>query len=259
MEPKDRFGRMINPRLFAKLQGCGRDLSLIEYRESATKPNLFYYGVEGVVVFFADMRGTRGVPIWKDSRPLFYWRFTDAVPLEGRAAHVYIEWRRLLASAIEVRVSHYSPDLWMVEEWTRRLEKNLDTMGVRFMVEDFCCSLQAGRRGWICQDESDENTGALLEALELATEQETGFVHPQLAGHTVVHPSFGQGSVTEHNGKYVTIQFAERRAQFRLPDAVTKGFLQLTDPVVLSQYAELERLMAEREKLESKLKLAPRS
>ncbi len=46
-------------------------------------------------------------------------------------------------------------------------------------------------------------------------------------GDVVTHKSFGSGTISGFDGKKVTIDFAERTAQFILPDAVLKGFIIL--------------------------------
>lgn len=47
------------------------------------------------------------------------------------------------------------------------------------------------------------------------------------AGDTVIHKTFGEGSVVSNDGKYLKIQFARREGNFLLPDAFEKGFLRL--------------------------------
>lgn len=46
-------------------------------------------------------------------------------------------------------------------------------------------------------------------------------------GDVVTHKSFGPGTISGFDGKKVTIAFAERSAQFILPDAILKGYIIL--------------------------------
>ena len=91
MEPKDKFGNPLFPRLFQKLQDMGQRLERCGYREAKQKPNLFVKRWPGVA-FFVDFRGTHEIPIWEDYAGLFYWKFTDpGLPLSVRQQMVKLE------------------------------------------------------------------------------------------------------------------------------------------------------------------------
>ncbi len=78
MNQYDKFGRKINSKSFEEMWNFGQLLLNNGYLESKNKPNLFYRKFsEGI--FFADMRGTKEVPIWEDTRPLFYWIFNENI------------------------------------------------------------------------------------------------------------------------------------------------------------------------------------
>jgi len=80
MKREDKFGRRIySNALWQKLLSTGQKLTELGYKESRSKPNLFFMKNE-CGVFFADLRGTEIVPIWDDPRPLFYWNFSDDMP-----------------------------------------------------------------------------------------------------------------------------------------------------------------------------------
>lgn len=79
MIPKDKFGNPIHDRIFRILKRQGDILISLGYKESKKKPNLFFIKT-GDGIFFADMRGTEEIPIWRDSMPLFYWRFEKEYP-----------------------------------------------------------------------------------------------------------------------------------------------------------------------------------
>ncbi len=79
MIANDKFGRNIFQKPFSEMLNFGNILQNNGYLESRNKPNLFYKKFdEGL--FFADMRGTEEVPIWEDTRPLFYWKFELNAP-----------------------------------------------------------------------------------------------------------------------------------------------------------------------------------
>ncbi len=56
--------------------------------------------------------------------------------------------------------------------------------------------------------------------------------------HTVIHKSFGEGTVTDHNGTYLTISFLSGEKKFVFPDAF-HGFLKAKDPALSEQIEEL--------------------
>ncbi|MEZ5359651.1 MAG: hypothetical protein R3F48_12600 [Candidatus Zixiibacteriota bacterium] len=70
----DKFGHKIYNKAYRILEKNGNILLNLGYRESSKNPNLFYLNTR-LVRFFADMRGTEEVPIWQETKPLFYWEF----------------------------------------------------------------------------------------------------------------------------------------------------------------------------------------
>lgn len=57
----------------------------------------------------------------------------------------------------------------------------------------------------------------------------------------VVHKTFGEGTVTEHIGKYITVKFANAEKKFVYPDAF-ENFLSLAGGVVSAEItADLEQ------------------
>ena len=94
MRPVTKDGKTIGLVLFEKLLGYGKVLSQHGYIESAMKPNLFGCHYQ-TVSFYADMRGTREVPLWVDDRPLFYWYWHQPLSIEVRQKTVLVEWVRL--------------------------------------------------------------------------------------------------------------------------------------------------------------------
>jgi hypothetical protein len=77
-----------------RLYHYGTQLLGYGYRVSSTKPNLFVRSYPSIV-FFADLRGTRNVPLSRDSRPLFYWQLGANVDPARGARMVAIEATRL--------------------------------------------------------------------------------------------------------------------------------------------------------------------
>jgi hypothetical protein len=109
MIPQDKFNNPIYPSKFRILQKQGELLMKIGYKESMNKPNLLYKSTpEGV--FFADMRGTKEVPIWKDTSPLFYWKFKTKIPMWKRRRLINEELKNLDTKKIPVRFSYEITD-----------------------------------------------------------------------------------------------------------------------------------------------------
>jgi hypothetical protein len=112
MEPIDKFGRTLYPHVFRRLQETGRKLTTLGYAERPKKPNLFSCRYSQVT-FYADMRGTREVAIWEDTRPLFYWFFKAPPPdMEVRQRMVKIEWVRLGSVGLRLPTIIEDEDTW---------------------------------------------------------------------------------------------------------------------------------------------------
>lgn len=78
------------------------------YKEAKDKKNLFYRKNE-LGCFFADMRGTSMVPIWQDSRPLFYYSFKKEGANWGKRRLIKQELENLFKEGCVCRLSHESP------------------------------------------------------------------------------------------------------------------------------------------------------
>ena len=81
--PHDKYGRPIYSKPFAKIIKNSNILSKNGYSEAHNKPNLYYKKIPDGV-FFADMRSSEIIPIWEDTRPLFYWNFNNDAPMWKR-------------------------------------------------------------------------------------------------------------------------------------------------------------------------------
>lgn len=73
MKPVDKFGRELYPRIFKCLEAAGRGLEAMGYSEHPGHFNLFSR-MTPQITFYADMRGTEDVPIWKVPVPLFFFQ-----------------------------------------------------------------------------------------------------------------------------------------------------------------------------------------
>jgi len=111
MEPIDKFGNTIYPRVFQRMCLIAARLTDHGYQETRSKPNLLRCHYHHVT-FWADLRGTTEVYIWEDTRALWYWQFHDAtLPLLVRKRMIAMEWLRL--GNIPRRLSReviYNPD-----------------------------------------------------------------------------------------------------------------------------------------------------
>jgi len=92
--PKDRSGKEIYPKKFREMEANGFVLVECGYSAASSKPNLFYRKSAGIV-FFADMQGTKEIPIWSDTSPMMYWIIPSEVPT-WKARRLVAEEYRLL-------------------------------------------------------------------------------------------------------------------------------------------------------------------
>jgi len=100
----DKFGHKIYGRTLEVLFRHGEALLKAGYRESSKSPNLFFLK-SSEAMYFADMRGTKEVPIWEMPVPLVYWRFGKATPDWKKRRLVDRELARLSALGIPSRLS----------------------------------------------------------------------------------------------------------------------------------------------------------
>ena len=97
--------------MFAQLKDNERVLLRLGYIESKNKPNLFSKGIpEGRL--YADMRGTEDVPIWQDTRPLFFRFLDESIPKWKRRRVIKKELVNLAESGCPCRLSFYAPRSW---------------------------------------------------------------------------------------------------------------------------------------------------
>lgn len=105
MKPIDKFGKNIYPHIFKIIISHGKVLSSLGYRESKSKPNLFFHNTSKIT-FFADMRGSDEIKIWENTAPLFYWQWNthEALTLSKKQKLVYNEWKNI--ESAQPRLSH---------------------------------------------------------------------------------------------------------------------------------------------------------
>lgn len=152
---RDKFGQEIYPNIYKKLLYNAIILQSKGYRESHDKPNLFYKPIrEGV--FFSDMRGTEDVPIWKDTRPLLYWRFNPDVPNWLRRRVIKEELTDLFNEGCPCRLSFY---LYNSEEFIETSADINESDGIYDWADGYCrfCGKDFHADGEFCSDECEKN------------------------------------------------------------------------------------------------------
>ena len=100
--------------------------------------------------------------------------------------------------------------------------------------------MQYGERGDQMQeniDNLDDANSVIEEAISTLEEAVSASENEDLLevelweklekGDFVTHKSFGQGIITEIDGKYITVEFPEKTSKFIAQDAFSKGFLTL--------------------------------
>lgn len=157
MKREDKFGRRIySGTVWNRMIAIGNKLIALGYRESRKKPNLFFIKVEHGV-FFADLRGTKEVPIWDDQRPLFYYQFNEKLPAWKCRRLVKQELLRLSADDCKCRLSFdFSEDDPIFEN----TPFSVDNESAAFEWPDGLC-LQCGKdfqdEGWFCSKTCELN------------------------------------------------------------------------------------------------------
>ncbi len=141
MKPVDKFGRSIYGRTWERLVEIGDHLVDAGYTEHEAKPNLFARRVvDPAGAYYADMRGTRLVPVWSDPHPLFYALFRPPPP----------PWlqRRLWSNEVRRLTSGYDVEIRLSFEQTE------EPGGLFFEEGDgYCarCGSDFGAEGLFCR------------------------------------------------------------------------------------------------------------
>ena len=104
MNPRDKFGKEIYRSVFQRLLAVGQNLERIGFKESSTESNLFYRK-DGDGIVFADMRGTKELPIWENPMPLIYFGKEE---IWRRTRHRNSMIKELSMEQIPYRFSFYS-------------------------------------------------------------------------------------------------------------------------------------------------------
>lgn len=113
MEPIDKFGNEIFPKTFTKMEKNARILLKNGYLESKKKPPNLFLKRNPQGIFYANMRGTKEIPIWENTRPLFHWRFWQNIPKWERRRLIKEELKSLFKSGCPCRLSfelHHNED-----------------------------------------------------------------------------------------------------------------------------------------------------
>jgi hypothetical protein len=118
----NKDGRLIyKDRIWERIVRTAQKLRKLGYRESRKKPNLFYKPIEAEVsseqeklkkvkgAVFADLRGTKIVPIWDDPRPLIYYK---SLPFNS-FMHEFIKLKRNGCSPRVSFYEKYEPGGWL--------------------------------------------------------------------------------------------------------------------------------------------------
>ena len=161
MKPKDKFGRPIYAQTFGILQRIGKKLLKHGWKESQSKPNLFYIKFEDTIVF-ADMRGTDVIPIWEEPSPLLYE--TGKIPWKRRRV------LRIVKDQLEYYEIPYRFSFYYTDE-----------PGGLFFGEDDeladgqcrMCNSEINHDGLFCSTECEESYSQLKELRREEREQKT--------------------------------------------------------------------------------------
>ena len=88
------------------------------------------------------------------------------------------------------------------------------------------------------------------------TEKElAGIEYPELTGQPVRHKKYGEGTIILEETPHLTVRFAVGEKKFLLPDALSKGFLQLEAEEPAAVCRRISELLHKKEELERELYL----
>jgi len=150
MIPQDKFGKDIYPNIFKELKRNEEVLLRSGYKEAKGKPNLFFRKTSHGILF-ADMRGTKDVPMWSDIRPLFFWNFDKSVEKWIRRRLIKQELLSLAKDGCECRITFnhmaYSDEFpfgcawgeWELYEWD---DGHCRVCGKDFRSDESFCSTE---------------------------------------------------------------------------------------------------------------------
>lgn len=93
------------------------------------------------------------------------------------------------------------------------------------------------------------------EQFEQLEKQLNEMKFPDIIGMKVKNIRYGEGNVTDQNGKYVTVEFTAGAKNFILPDAFEKGFLKSADEEISACFEEIGSLKKTKEKYEGNIRL----
>lgn len=76
---------------------------------------------------------------------------------------------------------------------------------------------------------------------------------PSLVDSRASHQAYGEGTVTEQNGKYLTVTFQDSTKKFALPGAVVNGYLTFDSDKIMQTCKDMEKSQTKRREVENKL------
>jgi hypothetical protein len=166
MKPVDKFGKPIFSRLFEKLCAIGKNLECNDWKESSNKPNLFYKKFEGIMIF-ADMRGTKEVPIWAEPYPLMYSQNTDKLWKNRKALRKASE--ELDSLGIKHRFS-FCHDCELTVEEFEEITRNMENYDIDRLADGHCfmCGEDFNADGLFCSESCEK---AFLQLREMRNEE----------------------------------------------------------------------------------------
>ena len=84
--------------------------------------------------------------------------------------------------------------------------------------------------------------------------RENGAGMPDLQGRQVRHKAFGEGTITVHDGKYLTVVFPKGTKKFALPGVVVGGYLSFEDAdKVVEACGAMDKIVTERRRIGDEL------
>jgi len=172
MEPIDKCGNQIYPKIYSILCEIAIKLKNIGYIESKKEPNLFIRSFENGCIF-ADLRGTKLVRIWDDPVPLITFHFENSVPNWKRHRVINDTYSELDDYAIRWRDLTDIDESWM--DWPSELIYWSNVYGP---YDGSCktCNLDIQKDDYFCSESCKEIALKKLHAISISNTDEYCYV-----------------------------------------------------------------------------------
>ena len=112
----DRYGQPIYPHIQRQVFRSAQQIISMNWRQTISKPYLFIYPIPPHCTLFLDFGSSDVVPIWEDTSPLFYWRFSIDIGDHYRNEVEAMVFDRLNQHGVRPRTSFFGLGTGLTED-----------------------------------------------------------------------------------------------------------------------------------------------